>query len=137
MSEIGRSIRVRTNYFEITVLPFPEIYHYSINITPEVPPALNRKICKQLEDTCLESNFGGIKFVYDGRRTLYTAEPFPFGKFAAFTVTLPANEFFPAVKSFPRCFRVKIKKVGQIDMEEVNRFLNAECLIMSNNVLKG
>jgi eukaryotic translation initiation factor 2C len=132
----GRTTRVRTNYFEITVLPFPEIYHYNINIIPEVPPAVNRKICKRLEDIHSKSGLGRIKFVYDGRKNLYTAEPFPFGKVATFKVTLPEDDFFSAFKRFPRHFRVKIKKVGEIDMEEINGFLDGKYQ-MSNNVLTG
>ncbi|CAI2187608.1 13780_t:CDS:2 [Funneliformis geosporum] len=45
----GRVINVRANYFEISYLPYTNIYHYDIIITPEVPPSLNRRIYCELK----------------------------------------------------------------------------------------
>lgn len=44
MGTMGRQIRVRSNFFEITKLPDMKIIHYDVTITPDVPPILNRII---------------------------------------------------------------------------------------------
>ena len=101
MGRAGRTIKVRANFFEVTVLP-SKIYHYDIIITPEVPPTLNRKICAQFEVVYSESDPHRIKPAYDGRRNLFTAKPFPFGDVA---VILPENDGAPTERP-PRCFKL-------------------------------
>ena len=41
-------------------------YQYDVDILPEVPPALNRKVFKYFENIESEGILGGIKPVYDG-----------------------------------------------------------------------
>ncbi|GBC30383.2 Piwi domain-containing protein [Rhizophagus irregularis DAOM 181602=DAOM 197198] len=92
LDKLGRPIRLRINYFEITDFPFNNVYHYEIVILPEVPPTLNRKIFRVAEDSFL------------GRP--------------------------------PRIFKIRIKKVAEIHMEEINMFLDRRGL-MTLNVLTG
>src|SRR5438045_2671674 len=63
----GRTIRVRANFFEVTSLPDQNVIHYDITITPDVPPALNRRIYQQFEHMNSKGQLGGIRPVYDGR----------------------------------------------------------------------
>jgi hypothetical protein len=115
----GRAIKVRTNYFEISVLPsFTKIYHYDIIILPDVPPALNRKIYQNLQR---ENSFGDVKPVFDGRRNIYAARPFPFGDVISFDIT---------------SFKVIIRKVAEINMEDLNKFLDENCPL-SSHILTG
>jgi hypothetical protein len=132
----GRSIRVRANFFEVTSLPDADIHHYDIDISPEVPPAMNRKIYKHFEALHSESDLGKIKPVYDGRKNLYTAKPLPFGDSATFDVTLPEDDGTPSGKRPARVFKVKIKHVNKINMEELHRFLDGKGSI-SPNILTG
>jgi hypothetical protein len=129
---VGRSIKVRTNYFEITDLPFPKIYHYNVAIIPEVPPSLNRKIFQ-----VTENSFFGVKIVSDGRRNVYTVRPFPFDVRHTLNVTLPEE----VVGRRPsRTFKILIEKVSVINMEEINKYLNGRGFItlkILNNMLKG
>ena len=97
MGRLGRPIKVRANFFEIKKLPDANIHHYDVTITPEVPPALNRKIYKHFEEVNSEA-LGKIKPVYDGRKNLYTAKPLPFDGDATFDVTLPEDDGAPTDK---------------------------------------
>src|SRR4051794_35183985 len=88
LGKAGRVIRVRANFYEVIALPEANINHYDIDISPEVPPAMNRKIYKHFE-AHHSTDLGQVKPVYDGRKNLYTAKPLPFGDSATFDVTLP------------------------------------------------
>ena len=136
LGRIGRQIKVRANFFEIKKLPDANIHQCNVTITPEVPPALNRKIYKYFEEINSEA-LGKIKPVYDGRKNLYTAKPLPFGGNAAtFVVTLPEDDGAPTGKRPPCAFKIKMNKAAVINMEELHRFLDGRCKI-SNNILTG
>ncbi|GBC06892.1 hypothetical protein RclHR1_07120005 [Rhizophagus clarus] len=131
LGRLGRSIKIRTNYFEIIDLPFSNIHHYDIVITPEVPPTLNRKIFQIAE------NSFGLKAVFDGRRNVYTSRPLPFGdSIYTLDVTIPEDDTNNLGKRPARNFRIRIMKVAEIYMEEINVFLNGLGRITSN-VLTG
>ncbi|CAG8475064.1 Piwi domain-containing protein [Rhizophagus irregularis DAOM 181602=DAOM 197198] len=125
---VGHPIRLRTNYFEVIAFPSSNIYHYDIVIIPEVPPTLNRKIFQ-----VAENSFPGIRAVFDGRRNVYTIRPFPFGDAQALDVTMPEDN---AGGRTPRTFKIMIRRVAVINMEEINRFLNGRGSI-SSNILTG
>ncbi|GBC01533.1 hypothetical protein RclHR1_04220001, partial [Rhizophagus clarus] len=129
LGRAGRSIKVRANYFEVTAFPSSDIYHYDIVIMPEVPPVLNEKIFQQAENSLF-----GIKAVYDGRRNIYSARPFPFDGLHTLEVTL--SDDMDNVGSPPRAFKIRIKMVNKINMEEIIRFLNGRGSI-SPNILTG
>ncbi|PKC63526.1 hypothetical protein RhiirA1_396753 [Rhizophagus irregularis] len=132
LGRVGHSIKVRTNYFEITDLPFPKIYHYDIVIIPKVSPTSNRRIIQEAENS-----FSGVKAVFDGRRNVYAVRPFPFGDAHNLEVTMPAeNDMNNVGIILPRVYKVIIRKVAEIDMREINRFLNGDCSI-SSNILTG
>jgi hypothetical protein len=130
LGRVGRSIRVRANYFEITEFPSSNIYHYDIIIAPEVPPAMNRKIFHTAE------NSFGVKTVFDGRRNIYTVRPFPFSDAHSLDVTLPEDDTVSAGRRPSRTFKIRIRKVAEIIMEEIIRFLDGHGSI-SPNILTG
>ncbi|CAG8640305.1 9527_t:CDS:10, partial [Ambispora leptoticha] len=138
--EIGNKIRVRTNFFEVTYLPDNNIIHYDVTISPDVPPVLNRKVFQEFE-THNRGALGGIRPIFDGRKNIFAPRPLPLGEGAAFTVTLQDN--IPSARRDVREFKLKIKKVGEINVEHLYRFLQGrgpstnECLtaIMALDVL--
>jgi hypothetical protein len=128
---VGRPIKVRANYFEITDLPFSKIYHYDIIITPEVPPTLNRKIF-QIAD----NSFFGVRTAFDGRRNGFTVRPFPFGDRHTLDVTLPEDDTDYLGRTIPRTFTIRIKKTAVIHIDEIIKFLNGRSSI-TPNILTG
>ncbi|RIB17777.1 hypothetical protein C2G38_1401667 [Gigaspora rosea] len=69
LGSFGRATRVRTNFFEVTSLPDGNIMHYDATITPDVPPALNRRIFQELERIYGATALAGARPVYDGLLT--------------------------------------------------------------------
>ncbi|RGB43667.1 Piwi domain-containing protein [Rhizophagus diaphanus] len=128
LGRLGRPIRIRTNYFEITNLPDSNIHHYDIDISPEVPTTLNRKIFQ-----IAENSFHDIRAVFDGRRNVYTIRPLDVH---TLDVTLPEDNTINVGRRPLRSFRIRIKKVNEIHMEEIHRFLSGHGSI-SPNILTG
>jgi hypothetical protein len=123
----GREIRVRANFFEITSLPEANIHHYDVTITPQVPPLLNRKVYQEFE----KSNCSN-KAVFDGRKNIFTCERLSFNDSATFDIILPEDDGSTSSRRQPRAFKIKLKKVNEINMEELQRFLDGEAQCTSN-----
>ncbi|CAG8522996.1 5713_t:CDS:10 [Ambispora gerdemannii] len=123
--KIGRPVRVRANYFEVTELPVDNIIHYDVTITPDVPPALNRKIFEKFEEDNFIVGLGGCRTVYDGRKNIFAPRILPFGETATFDVTLPNDDEITGITRNVRSFKIKIKKAGEIVMTELHNFLRA------------
>ncbi|CAB4425199.1 unnamed protein product [Rhizophagus irregularis] len=83
-----------------------------------------------------ENSFSGVKAVFDGHRNVYAVRPFPFGDAHNLEVTMPENDMNNVGIILPRVYKVIIRKVAEIDMREINRFLNGDCSI-SSNILTG
>ncbi|KAG9290846.1 hypothetical protein G9A89_010995 [Geosiphon pyriformis] len=132
LGRAGKPIRVRANFFEVLSLPDANIHHYDVTITPDVPPVLNRKIYGQFEDMNRTSSLGGERPVYDGRKNIFSPKALPFGDFLTFDITLPEDDGVTTAKRPPRSFKIKIKKVGVIYMEELHRFLQGKNKLTSN-----
>ncbi|KAG9307330.1 hypothetical protein G9A89_017158 [Geosiphon pyriformis] len=132
--QAGRAIKVKANFFEVLQLPDSNAYQYDIDISPEVPPALNRKVFKFFQESERGGILGGVKPVYDGRRNVYTIKQFPFGDNVSAQVTLPEDDGVQVVKRPPRHFNLKLKKVAEKNMEEANRFVKGKSA-SSNNIL--
>jgi hypothetical protein len=129
---LGRKIVVRANFFEVISIPEANIHHYDINITPEVPPKLNRKIYQELEYLNKNDKFNGILPIYDGHKNIFTYKALPFGESSTFEVILTENDDSKLSKSHPRSFKIKIKKVNEINMEELQHFLIGKAQCTSN-----
>ncbi len=63
LGRVGNQIKVRTNYYAVTLPQDEEIIHYDVMITPEVPPKLNRIIFARFVET---TQLRGILPVFDG-----------------------------------------------------------------------
>ncbi|GBC16598.2 Piwi domain-containing protein [Rhizophagus irregularis DAOM 181602=DAOM 197198] len=66
---VDRSIKVRTNFFELLSMPTNNIIHYDVSITPEVPPRFNMKIFESFVEKYRES-LGNAKPVFDDSTNL-------------------------------------------------------------------
>uniref|UniRef100_A0A1D1YV71 Protein argonaute 1 n=1 Tax=Anthurium amnicola TaxID=1678845 RepID=A0A1D1YV71_9ARAE len=118
----GRPLKVRANFFEVLSLPQQDLHHYDVTITPDVPPALNRRIFQQFEDM-YRADLANIKTVFDGRKNIFAPKPLPFGDARTFELTLPEDDGITSSKRPPRNFVIKMKKAGAIRMEVLHRFL--------------
>ncbi|KAJ3121651.1 argonaute 1 [Physocladia obscura] len=121
----GRQIQVRANFFPVQSLPQRPIHHYEVVITPEVPPAKNRRVYQLWEDEALLSgNLGGVRPVFDGRKNVYSARPLPIvGDASEFTVDFFDNEDPFAIKNTAKKFTLALIKVGEINMQSLGLFL--------------
>ncbi|CAG8516305.1 10444_t:CDS:10 [Funneliformis caledonium] len=130
MEKSGINIRVRTNFFEVTKLPEANIIHYDITISPDVSPILNRKVFRELE----RSAFDVVRPVFDGRKNMFTAKPLPTGDSATYEITLRDDARATTSKHQPKPFKIKIRKVNEINMEELSLFLKRKCSLTSNSL---
>ncbi|ORZ26299.1 Piwi domain-domain-containing protein [Lobosporangium transversale] len=132
--KLGRPITVRANFFEVTKLPNVTVYHYDVTVTPEVPPPVNRKLYDQFINTYGNTDLGGARPVYDGRKSLFSPKDLNFDS-RTFDVTL-AGDVIPNSKRQIPVFKFKVKKVATINLEELHRFLQSKSA-MTNNILTG
>jgi len=130
----GRTIRVRTNFFEVKHFPDQNIIHYDVTVTPDVPPSLNRQVFQRFEDTFLTTTLGNVRAVYDSRKNIFAPRPYPFGEAEVFDVILPEEEgpLSGLRKRAPREFKLKIKKAAEINMKELHLYINAEKSLTAN-----
>ncbi|CAG8654357.1 5692_t:CDS:10, partial [Ambispora leptoticha] len=131
LGTIGHPLRVRANFFEVTSLPVNNIIHYDVTISPEVPPALNRKVFEEFEKENRGGALAGIRPIFDGRKNIFAPRPLPFGESTAFRVKLPEDKI-PTARRTVREFTIKIKKVGEIIMEELYNFLQGRGQLTNN-----
>ncbi|CAB4422806.1 unnamed protein product [Rhizophagus irregularis] len=133
VGHVGKQMKVRTNFFEITSLPEMEILHYDVTITPEVPQQLNRKVFDLFSEQNRTGALGNAKPVFDGRKNMFAHKSLPFGQAATFDVHLEEDDSPIGRKRPPREFKIKIRKTGQgINMEELTQFLHARGRMTSN-----
>ncbi|KAG0225036.1 eukaryotic translation initiation factor 2C, 2 [Mortierella sp. GBA43] len=135
---VGQRIRLRTNFFKINRLPDIIVHHYDVSISPEAGPKVNRPVFKALIEQHGDTDLGGARPVYDGRKNIFSPREFPFQSHT-FEIVLPEEQN----RRQPRPFRVKIRKVASINLEEVHQFVerrsemtnNIQTAIMSLDVL--
>lgn len=78
--EVGRSVRVRSNFFEVTSFPTKNLHHYDVSIDPSsAPPALYRRVWRAFEIMNGQGLLKSIRPVYDGRKNVFAPEMLPLG----------------------------------------------------------
>lgn len=81
VGKVGKPVRVRSNFFEVTSFPTGNIHHYDVTIDPpSAPPALYRKVWKAFEDQDGQGVLTGIKAVFDGRKNAFSPKPLALGE---------------------------------------------------------
>ncbi|GBB93582.1 hypothetical protein RclHR1_00220016 [Rhizophagus clarus] len=133
IGHVGKQIKVRTNFFEVTSLPETDIFHYDVTITPEVPQQLNRKVFNIFSEQNRNRALGGARPVFDGRKNMFVHKVLPFQEAATFEVLLDEEDAPVGRKRPPREFKIKLRKTGQdISMNELYNFLQARGRMTSN-----
>ncbi|KAK6153233.1 hypothetical protein DH2020_012872 [Rehmannia glutinosa] len=118
----GSKCIVKANHF-FAELPDKDLHQYDVTITPEVASrGVNRAVIRQLVDLYRESHLGTRLPVYDGRKSLYTAGPLPFGS-KDFKITLIDEEDGPGGARRERVFTVVIKFAARADLHHLGMFL--------------
>lgn len=151
--KVGRPVRVRSNFFEVTSFPTQNLLHYDVTIDPpNAPPALYRKIWKAFEDTDGQGILKGIKTVYDGRKNVFAPKTLPLGAehtgqfevrlsqksrglrvlFVWHAITQVEIQDTDGPKRAAGTFKIRIKKAGEINMEELRRFLLGQTRLTPN-----
>ncbi|KAG9326406.1 hypothetical protein KVV02_008026 [Mortierella alpina] len=128
VGEKGVAMQVRSNYFEITQLPDTIIYHYDVTITPDVPPPVNRRVYEQFQTQYRDSDLGGVRPVYDGRKNIFAPVAFPFES-RTFKMLLTEES---RARRQPNEFTIKVKKAATINLEELHRFLTGRSALTNN-----
>lgn len=130
----GKHMSVRTNYFAVTKLPSQNVHHYDISVTPEKCPIELYRSVFQAAIQANKEKFGGIAPVYDGRANAFAPKELPF-RSESFTVILPEEHGAPAnPRRAPREFRLKIRWVAHINLEQLSEYMNGKTQI-NNNIL--
>jgi len=130
----GQPITVRANFFEVKQLPDVTVHHYDVTVTPDVPPPVNRKIFEQFITTFGNTDLAGARPVYDGRKSLFSPKDLRFDS-KTFDIIL-ATDVQPNSRHPVPVFKMKVKKVATINLEELHRFLQGKSAL-TNNVLTG
>ncbi|KAJ3387739.1 argonaute 1 [Lobulomyces angularis] len=117
----GRQIQVRANFFPITSLPQSNIHHYDIQIIPDVPPAKNRRIYQ----LWLENNKIKLEAVpiFDGRHNMFSIRDLPLQD-DPYSLDYFDTEDPLAKRKNPKTFVMTIKKIGEINMNNLGLFLD-------------
>ncbi|KAG9456830.1 hypothetical protein H6P81_001338 [Aristolochia fimbriata] len=125
---VGRKCMVRANHFLVNLDFSKTMYHYDVSITPEISSrGVNRAVMRQLVDMYRESHLGRRQPVYDGRKSLYTAEKFPFES-KEFSINLIDDD--GRTNRRERGFMVTIRLVSQVELNHLQQFL---CGKLKNN----
>lgn len=93
--KIGKPVRVRANFFEVTSFPTQNIHHYDVTIDPpSAPPALYRKVWQSFEDTNGQGLLTGIRTIFDGRKNVFSPKPLSLGEEQAMQYEVFVGLFF-------------------------------------------
>ncbi|KAF9951047.1 eukaryotic translation initiation factor 2C, 2 [Mortierella alpina] len=128
----GKPITIRSNFFEVLQLPDITVNHYDVTITPDVPPPVNRKVFTQLLETYRDSDLGGARPVFDGRKNLFSPKALPFES-RTFDVTL-ASDIQPNSRRPIPVFKVKVRRAATINLEELHNFLEGRSGLTNNGL---
>ncbi|KAI8099254.1 Piwi domain-containing protein [Halteromyces radiatus] len=128
---VGKQVRVRSNFFEMTSIPTQNIQHLNIQFLPEgTSLPVRKKLWQCFEDSLKGRAFlNKIKPVFDGRANLFSPKPLKCGDDnlgISFEVNLQQGNRSRGV------FKLKIKPVGVINMSELQLLLDGKSIITNN-----
>uniref|UniRef100_A0A673G3D7 Protein argonaute-3-like n=1 Tax=Sinocyclocheilus rhinocerous TaxID=307959 RepID=A0A673G3D7_9TELE len=110
---MGKPIKLLANCFQVDI-PKMDVYLYEVDINPEKCP---RRVNREVVDTMVQhfkvTIFGDRRPVYDGKKSLYTAQPLP----VDLDVTLPGDG------GKDRLFKVTIKFVSLVSWHLLHEVL--------------
>ncbi|KAI9327303.1 Piwi domain-containing protein [Zopfochytrium polystomum] len=120
----GKKIRLYANFYTISI-PSADCFHYDVDINPEVPPPIGRRIIAEWRKAQFaKSSSADLKLtVFDGRKNLYSPRKLKLdngGDSGADRISLPEDDD----KQKKRNFTVTVKLVATVNMERLHRFLD-------------
>uniref|UniRef100_A0A671LSW4 Protein argonaute-1 n=1 Tax=Sinocyclocheilus anshuiensis TaxID=1608454 RepID=A0A671LSW4_9TELE len=115
---MGKPIKLLANCFQVDI-PKMDVYLYEVDINPEKCP---RRVNREVVDTMVQhfkvTIFGDRRPVYDGKKSLYTAQPLPVATGGVdLDVTLPGDG------GKDRLFKVTIKFVSLVSWHLLHEVL--------------
>ncbi|KAJ3271319.1 Eukaryotic translation initiation factor 2C, partial [Borealophlyctis nickersoniae] len=119
---VGRRIRLLTNHYK---LKFPDrnIHHYDVEVNPQTVSAVNRRVIelwkKQKRDSAADAHAINI-MVYDGQKNMFGPELLSQKEEEQEREVQFKDE--GEVKF--RTFKIKLRKVSEINMERLHRYVN-------------
>ncbi|KAL9268774.1 argonaute PNH1-like protein [Drosera capensis] len=131
--QTGTTCIVKANHF-LAQVSKSELCHYDVNVTPEVISSkLNRAIMAQLIRIYRETDLGSRLPVYDGKKNLYTAGLLPFTSREFAVTVFHEQEGLDTARELH--FKVTVKFVGLINMQQLNELLSGKQVGTPHEVL--
>ncbi|KAG9492837.1 hypothetical protein GDO78_001023 [Eleutherodactylus coqui] len=120
---MGKPIKLLANCFQVEI-PKIDVYLYEVDIKPDkCPRRVNREVVDSMVQHFKVTIFGDRRPVYDGKRSLYTANPLPVASTGVdLDVTLPGEG------GKDRPFKVSIKFVSRISWHLLHEVLTGRSL---------
>lgn len=119
---MGKPIKLLANCFQVDI-PKIDVYLYEVDIKPDkCPRRVNREVVDSMVQHFKVQIFGERRPVYDGKKSLYTADPIPVSTTGVdLEVTLPGE-------GKDRIFRVSIKFVSRVSWHLLHEVLTGRSM---------
>uniref|UniRef100_A0A4W5LE67 Argonaute RISC catalytic component 3a n=1 Tax=Hucho hucho TaxID=62062 RepID=A0A4W5LE67_9TELE len=115
---MGKPIKLLANCFQVDI-PKIDVYLYEVDIKPEkCPRRVNREVVDSMVQHFKVTIFGDRRPVYDGKRSLYTANPLPVA-----TAGVDLDVTLPGEGGKDRPFKVSIKFVSLVSWHMLHEVL--------------
>uniref|UniRef100_A0A669DVL1 Argonaute RISC catalytic component 3a n=1 Tax=Oreochromis niloticus TaxID=8128 RepID=A0A669DVL1_ORENI len=115
---MGKPIKLLANCFQVEI-PKMDVYLYEVDIKPDkCPRRVNREVVDSMVQHFKVTIFGDRRPVYDGKKSLYTANPLP----VDLDVTLPGEG------GKDRPFKVSIKFVSLVSWHMLHEVLTGRSM---------
>ncbi|KAA8591795.1 hypothetical protein FQN60_017169 [Etheostoma spectabile] len=120
---MGKPIKLLANCFQVEI-PKMDVYLYEVDIKPDkCPRRVNREVVDSMVQHFKVTIFGDRRPVYDGKRSLYTANPLPVAPAGVdLDVTLPGEG------GKDRPFKVSIKFVSLVSWHMLHEVLTGRSM---------
>ncbi|XP_073677428.1 protein argonaute-3 isoform X1 [Garra rufa] len=115
---MGKPIKLLANCFQVDI-PKMDVYLYEVDIKPEkCPRRVNREVVDSMVQHFKVTIFGDRRPVYDGKKSLYTAQPLPVA-----TAGVDLDVTLPGEGGKDRLFKVTIKFVSLVSWHLLHEVL--------------
>uniref|UniRef100_A0A669ERJ9 Argonaute RISC catalytic component 3a n=1 Tax=Oreochromis niloticus TaxID=8128 RepID=A0A669ERJ9_ORENI len=120
---MGKPIKLLANCFQVEI-PKMDVYLYEVDIKPDkCPRRVNREVVDSMVQHFKVTIFGDRRPVYDGKKSLYTANPLPVAPTGVdLDVTLPGEG------GKDRPFKVSIKFVSLVSWHMLHEVLTGRSM---------
>ncbi|KAH0503134.1 Protein argonaute-3 [Microtus ochrogaster] len=120
---MGKPIKLLANCFQVEI-PKIDVYLYEVDIKPDkCPRRVNREVVDSMVQHFKVTIFGDRRPVYDGKRSLYTANPLPVA-----TTGVDLDVTLPGEGGKDRPFKVSVKFVSRVSWHLLHEVLTGRTL---------